>query len=453
VIRVHVGKAGAGDGLADRPERFFCKIGTRRLRNKDAVGSERGADQTVERPAVEARERHVVRVRQVGEDHVVARLRVFQKNEGVAGDRLDARAVQAARVEPRERRVRAPQLEDGRVQVRHRDVLDGFVFEHLARGQPVTPAQDEHAARALDLAERHVDERFVVAVLVAGGELEVAVQKEAQVRAIARHHDALVARLLAVDDAVFVDRVAPTARQRSGGAEQQAQPHGGGPHEGVAAAAHRRAQGVAEPPQAERAHAQVDQPEHQGRAKGAQQRQQHERERQRRHQRPEVVEGQDVREVHVEPVANFAPFEDAREERDFQPRQRADGEDQERHRRPEEVRRGVDQVQQRHAQAADDSQQPFHRDEGAQQVGAYEAREVRPQPHRRQVQPDGDGELAHAVAQEVRRRGAHQQLVDERAQPRREDGQHQHLLVAQVAAHGFRRRSPSLMAGVVVLFR
>src|SRR5581483_4135980 len=87
------------------------------------------------------------------------------------------------------------------VEVDERRLLDERVLEDLAEREPVAAAADEdaRAARA-DERDGRVDERLVVAELVLGAELEVAVQEEPEVALGAREDDPLVARLLGEDD-------------------------------------------------------------------------------------------------------------------------------------------------------------------------------------------------------------------------------------------------------------
>src|SRR4029077_9849207 len=85
---------------------------------------------------------------------------------------------------------------------------DGFdlrVLENFTDGETVTAAQDEDATRRGDAGEAGMDQGFVVAIFVAGTELEVAVEKEAEVVFEAREDQMLVARVAGEDDFVGVN--------------------------------------------------------------------------------------------------------------------------------------------------------------------------------------------------------------------------------------------------------
>ena len=69
-------------------------------------------------------------------------------------------------------------LRHHRIEVNQRNLLDSVVFENLAHRHPVTPAQHQRPTWRRHRGQPRVDERFVVAVLVEGRELEVTVEKE-----------------------------------------------------------------------------------------------------------------------------------------------------------------------------------------------------------------------------------------------------------------------------------
>ena len=69
-----------------------------------------------------------------------------------------------------------------RVELDQRDALDARVLEHLAHRHAVAAAEDEDAARRAVRRQRRMDERLVIAVLVARMELQVAVEEEAHSR-------------------------------------------------------------------------------------------------------------------------------------------------------------------------------------------------------------------------------------------------------------------------------
>ena len=107
-----------------------------------------------------------------------------------------------------------------RIELDQRDALDARVLQHLAHRHAVAAAEHEDAARRAVRGERRMDERLVVAVLVARMELQVAVEEEADAGAAGRHDDALVRARRAVDHAVGVEAVLGPGRDDVGSGER-----------------------------------------------------------------------------------------------------------------------------------------------------------------------------------------------------------------------------------------
>ena len=79
------------------------------------------------------------------------------------------------------------------IEIDERDGFDLRVLENFTDGETVTAAEDQDATRRGDAGEAGVYEGFVIAVFVAGTELEVGVEEETEVVFESREDDMLVA--------------------------------------------------------------------------------------------------------------------------------------------------------------------------------------------------------------------------------------------------------------------
>src|SRR3546814_16476745 len=80
------------------------------------------------------------------------------------------------------------------------------MLQDLTGGEPVPAAQDQDVARLRDPAERRMNQRLVVTIFVAGGELKIAVEEEPEIVAAAGEDDTLERRRFGVDDRLLVTR-------------------------------------------------------------------------------------------------------------------------------------------------------------------------------------------------------------------------------------------------------
>ena len=345
-------------------------------------------------------------------------------------------------VQRRQRRLLGKEARHRRVQLDQRDLLDAGVFEDLAHRHAVAAAQHGHLARRAEGAHGRVHQGLVVAVLVAFGELQVAVQKEPVARAplarVVGDDDALVGRGLGDHRAVGVEVVlgqrGHALGQRKGHRQHRQHPQAGGQ---VRAAA---AQLVPEQPQRPQRHQRVHQPEQQPRAHQPQVRRQQQREGQADGQRAQVVEGQHLR--HQLPEPHVAP-QDAHHQRNLEPHQRAHRQHQPVQREAEAGRRpGVGQVQQQRHQPAGQRHQQLDAQKVRRQLPVEEARQVRADAHREQVGADHGGELQHRIAQHVAGQCTRHQFVQQPA-----GGDHEHA-GQQRHFHGLRPAAGSV-GGVV----
>src|SRR5690606_40849917 len=138
-------------------------------------------DQSVELHRIQFGGVDVVGVGEVHDDRVELLGGGPQPGERVVVDDGDAFVGERIPVERGDAGVGASQVNYGRVEVDEDNACHVRVFEDFAQGQAVPAAEDEHgAARPV---HHRVDERLVVAVLVQGGELEVAVEEQPKVGA------------------------------------------------------------------------------------------------------------------------------------------------------------------------------------------------------------------------------------------------------------------------------
>ena len=163
-------------------------------------------------------------------------------------------------------------------------------------------------------------------------------------------------------------------------------------------------------------------PEEQRGAHQAQVRDQDQREQQRRAQRAQVVEGQDVRDdvLEVEAIA-----QDPHQQRDLEPDQDADDEHHAVEHDAKAVGEAEGQKENRRREAADQAHHQLDQDETAGHAAHDEARQAGADAHREQIRADDRGELRDAVAQQVAGQRARDQLVDEPAGGDQKNGNEQ----------------------------
>jgi hypothetical protein len=113
--------------------------------------------------------------------------------------------VQRVVIELAQRRRAGEEARHRRVEVDQRHRFDLRVLENLAHGQAVAAAEHQHTPCCRQGRQPRMDQRFVVAVLVARTELQVVVQMQAQVILPAGDDDALIGRALGMHDVVGVE--------------------------------------------------------------------------------------------------------------------------------------------------------------------------------------------------------------------------------------------------------
>ena len=131
-------------------------------------------------------------------------------------------------VEVLEQAVIPCQLGDIRIDVYDGDVRDAGVAQDLPGQQAVAAAEHEHVGGFLHRGHGTGGQGLVVPGLVQAGELELAVEVQAQVVLILGEDDLLVGGLLVVDDRVVVGQRLHAALDAVGGCEHADQCHDGG---------------------------------------------------------------------------------------------------------------------------------------------------------------------------------------------------------------------------------
>lgn len=105
--------------------------------------------------------------------------------------------------------------------------MDAAVFEQFARQQSVAPAQHQDVARILDRGQGAGRHGLVVADFVQAGELQLAVQEQAEIAAVLREDDLLVGGLFVDEDGVAVGLGVDGPLQIAGAQEKPGQRQGG----------------------------------------------------------------------------------------------------------------------------------------------------------------------------------------------------------------------------------
>ena len=288
-------------------------------------------------------------------------------------------------------------------------MADPRIAQHLARGQPVPSAQDQHAAGLRHPGEHGPDQGLVIAVLVAGRELQVAVEIEPEVGIPAGQDDPLVRGRAGVDHRFVVEGDLAPALQPVGHGEAGEQ-RGGDQQRGGKIGADPLL-----PPQCDQqgdGDRDIGQPEDEPGADHAKLRHQHQREQQRGDQRADIVIGQDVRDQLAE---GEAVAQDADQQRDLEPHEHADAQHQGIERDTEIADQREQQEQPGGRPAAQRGDQDFDPHEHRQLAPVDMTRQPRAHPHGEQVGADHGGELGDAVAQQVAGEGPGQQFVDQPA--------------------------------------
>ena len=180
-----------------------------------------------------------------------------------------------------------------RIEIHQRDALDLRILQNFAHRQTIAPAQHQHAARRRHGRQSGMDQRLVVAILVARTELQMAVQEQPDVVFEPGQDNVLIASIASEDDFVRVDVV--FGRHRDAFGLRPARPR-----VRTCTTTHKirnpRTDGqlLREQKRAPQRHCHVDQPEQHGGAHQPEIGHQQNRKQKRGPERAEIVERQDV---------------------------------------------------------------------------------------------------------------------------------------------------------------
>ena len=249
-----------------------------------------------------------------------------------------------------------------RIEIDQGDVAHAGMLQHLARGEAVAAAEDQHLARFGDPAQRGMHQRLVIAIFVARRELEVAVEEQLDVVAAAGEHDPLEGRRLGIEDRLLIGRhlgpaLHPLRPDHAGRKHEQDQ-DGGRPLEAQL-----------RPPRQHHQQGQGDRgigdAEQEAGADHAEMRHQDQRKEQGGGERADIVEGEDGRHdlAEVEILA-----QDPHQQRDFEPDEEADRQHQAVERDPEMLDHREQHEQGGGREAAEQGDQQLDADEQPQRI-------------------------------------------------------------------------------------
>ena len=255
-----------------------------------------------------------------------SKLSVFESTQGKASALMTCTRGERSDLSlSREHRMRGEEPGHLGIEIDESDAFDLRIFENFADGEAVAAAEDEHAARRGNRGEARMDESFVVAVLIARAELQMAVEEEAKIVLEAGEDEMLVARVAGEDDVVGVDVVFGGGGDAVGASAMPTpRPHRRRTH-AIAQSTRVAGSWLAKQIRGPERDAGVDETEQHGGADQTEMRHEKNRKEQRRAESAEIVEGQDVRDD----VAKFvAVAHDAHEQRNLEANENSHDDDQ-----------------------------------------------------------------------------------------------------------------------------
>src|SRR5437899_4590038 len=115
--------------------------------------------------------------------------------KGIGVDDVYARRKQRFVIQPGQHGVRGKNPRHFRIEIDKGNALNLRVFEDFTNGEAIASAKNQDVARSGNGGQAGMDKRFVVAVFVAGAELQVAIEKKPQVVLETREDQMLVVRV------------------------------------------------------------------------------------------------------------------------------------------------------------------------------------------------------------------------------------------------------------------
>src|SRR5580692_7926698 len=206
VVRIRL-KAGLLESFRNAPEGVAGKHRRSTLDNQKSLHAEMAGGGTIKRGGVELAERIIRGIGKIDDDEIetVGVLIDPGKSDGV--DDTNARRQEGFVVEPGEHGMRREEFRHLGIEIDQGDAFDLGILQDFADGEAVAAAEDQDAPRRGNGRKARMDESFVVTVLVARAELEMAVEKEAKIILEPGEDEMLIASVAGEDDVVGVDVV------------------------------------------------------------------------------------------------------------------------------------------------------------------------------------------------------------------------------------------------------
>src|SRR6266446_1907869 len=194
-------------GLGDAAERITGERGRGALHDDKALRAEMAGDRAVEGGGVELAERIIRGIGKIDDDEIeTVRVRIHPR-KSIGVDNVHARGEKGFIIELRQHGVRGKNSGHLRIEIDERDAFNLRILQDFANGEPVASAENQDAARSRDSGQAGMDKRFMVAVFVAGAELQMAVEKKAEVILEAGEDEMLVVSVAGKYNLVGVDIV------------------------------------------------------------------------------------------------------------------------------------------------------------------------------------------------------------------------------------------------------
>src|SRR6266852_49804 len=167
--------------LHDATERIAREHRRGALNDHQALHAEVARDGPVKRRGIEFSERIVRGVGKINHNEIETVSVRIHPGKGVGVDDAHAGGKQGFVIELGQHGMRGEEPGHFGIEIDEGNALDLRVFQNFAESKTVAAAEDEHAAGERNSGEPRMYERFMVAVLVAGAELQVAVEKKTKV--------------------------------------------------------------------------------------------------------------------------------------------------------------------------------------------------------------------------------------------------------------------------------
>ena len=182
-----------------RPIGIRCEIGRSGLHHDFSARIKALRHHAVHRHGIKLAQREIGRVGQVDDNHVKTFGLMLQPLGGIVVDNADFRVVQRIFVQCGEPR---GGLRHVRIQIDQGKLLDFWIFQHLARRQPVAAAQNQHALAAGRHLHGGNDQCFVVTGFITRRKLQIPVDIQTDIVFPLGNDQPLVGRVAFVHDRV-----------------------------------------------------------------------------------------------------------------------------------------------------------------------------------------------------------------------------------------------------------